>query len=35
MSATPEPSFATVAGHEVSTDHWIGGERVASQSAST
>jgi betaine-aldehyde dehydrogenase/5-carboxymethyl-2-hydroxymuconic-semialdehyde dehydrogenase len=22
-------SSATVAGHEVSTDHWIGGERVA------
>ncbi|MGH2861171.1 MAG: aldehyde dehydrogenase family protein, partial [Solirubrobacteraceae bacterium] len=30
MSATAEAGFATVAGHEVSTDHWIGGERVAS-----
>ncbi len=30
MSATARAGFATVAGHEVSTDHWIGGERVAS-----
>ena len=30
MSATAEAGFATVAGYEVSTDHWIGGERVAS-----
>ncbi|HUY59177.1 MAG TPA: aldehyde dehydrogenase family protein [Solirubrobacteraceae bacterium] len=29
MSATSQGNFATVAGHEVSTDHWIGGERVA------
>ena len=30
MSATAQERFATVAGHEVPTDHWIGGERVAS-----
>ncbi len=30
MSATAEAGFATVAGHEISTDHWIDGERVAS-----
>jgi betaine-aldehyde dehydrogenase/5-carboxymethyl-2-hydroxymuconic-semialdehyde dehydrogenase len=30
MSATTEAGFATVAGHPISTDHWIGGERVAS-----
>ena len=30
MSATAQGNVATVAGHEVSTDHWIGGERVAS-----
>ena len=29
MSTTAEAGFATVAGHSVSTDHWIGGERVA------
>ena len=32
MSATPAGNVATVAGHQVSTDHWIGGERVASAS---
>ncbi|MDE3133534.1 MAG: aldehyde dehydrogenase [Acidobacteriota bacterium] len=31
MSAAAEAGFATVAGHRVSTDHWIGGERVASR----
>jgi acyl-CoA reductase-like NAD-dependent aldehyde dehydrogenase len=31
MSASAEAGFATVAGHRVSTDHWIGGERVASR----
>jgi betaine-aldehyde dehydrogenase/5-carboxymethyl-2-hydroxymuconic-semialdehyde dehydrogenase len=30
MSATAESGFATVAGQRVSTDHWIGGERVSS-----
>jgi betaine-aldehyde dehydrogenase/5-carboxymethyl-2-hydroxymuconic-semialdehyde dehydrogenase len=30
MSTTTEAGFATVAGQRVSTDHWIGGERVAS-----
>jgi acyl-CoA reductase-like NAD-dependent aldehyde dehydrogenase len=30
MSATTEAGFATVAGQRVSTDHWIGGERVSS-----
>ena len=30
MSATIGASVAIVAGHEVPTDHWIGGERVAS-----
>jgi betaine-aldehyde dehydrogenase/5-carboxymethyl-2-hydroxymuconic-semialdehyde dehydrogenase len=30
MSSAAQAGFATVAGHEVSTDHWIGGERVAS-----
>jgi acyl-CoA reductase-like NAD-dependent aldehyde dehydrogenase len=30
MRATSQSNFATVAGHDVSTDHWIGGERVAS-----
>ena len=30
MTATAEANFATVAGYEVATDHWIGGERVAS-----
>jgi betaine-aldehyde dehydrogenase/5-carboxymethyl-2-hydroxymuconic-semialdehyde dehydrogenase len=30
MSATTDAGFATVAGQRVSTDHWIGGERVAS-----
>jgi acyl-CoA reductase-like NAD-dependent aldehyde dehydrogenase len=30
MSATAPGNVATVAGHQVSTDHWIGGERVAS-----
>jgi acyl-CoA reductase-like NAD-dependent aldehyde dehydrogenase len=30
MSATAEAGFATVAGQLVSTDHWIGGERVSS-----
>jgi betaine-aldehyde dehydrogenase/5-carboxymethyl-2-hydroxymuconic-semialdehyde dehydrogenase len=30
MSTTASANVATVAGHEVSTDHWIGGERVAS-----
>ena len=29
-TAPIHPNVATVAGHEVSTDHWIGGERVAS-----
>ena len=29
MSATTAANVATVAGHVVSTDHWIGGERVA------
>ncbi|HWD69447.1 MAG TPA: aldehyde dehydrogenase [Solirubrobacteraceae bacterium] len=28
MSATAEAGFATVAGHRVCTDHWIGGKRV-------
>ena len=28
MTATTELNFATVAGVEVATDHWIGGERV-------
>ncbi len=30
MSATKREGVAIVAGHEVATDHWIGGERVAS-----
>lgn len=30
MSATAEAGFATVAGQRVSTDHWIGGARIAS-----
>ncbi|HWE58109.1 MAG TPA: aldehyde dehydrogenase family protein [Solirubrobacteraceae bacterium] len=30
MSASTEAGFATVAGQRVSTDHWIGGERVSS-----
>jgi betaine-aldehyde dehydrogenase/5-carboxymethyl-2-hydroxymuconic-semialdehyde dehydrogenase len=30
MSAASQAATVTVAGHEVSTDHWIGGERVAS-----
>ena len=30
MSATAEAGFAMVAGQRVSTDHWIGGERVSS-----
>jgi betaine-aldehyde dehydrogenase/5-carboxymethyl-2-hydroxymuconic-semialdehyde dehydrogenase len=30
MSTTSTTSSATVAGYEVSTDHWIGGERVSS-----
>jgi betaine-aldehyde dehydrogenase/5-carboxymethyl-2-hydroxymuconic-semialdehyde dehydrogenase len=30
MTATAGVNTATVAGHEVPTDHWIGGERVAS-----
>jgi betaine-aldehyde dehydrogenase/5-carboxymethyl-2-hydroxymuconic-semialdehyde dehydrogenase len=30
MSATTQAGFATVAGQRVSTDHWIGGERVSS-----
>jgi betaine-aldehyde dehydrogenase/5-carboxymethyl-2-hydroxymuconic-semialdehyde dehydrogenase len=29
MSATDRANRATVAGHEVATDHWIGGKRVA------
>ncbi|HEX3618538.1 MAG TPA: aldehyde dehydrogenase [Solirubrobacteraceae bacterium] len=29
MSTTADPGFATVAGQRVSTDHWIGGERIA------
>ena len=29
MSATEREGIATVAGHEVATDHWIGGRRVA------
>jgi acyl-CoA reductase-like NAD-dependent aldehyde dehydrogenase len=30
MSATTEAGYATVAGQRVSTDHWIGSERVSS-----
>ncbi|HET9094286.1 MAG TPA: aldehyde dehydrogenase family protein [Solirubrobacteraceae bacterium] len=30
MSGTTSTARATVAGHEVATDHWIGGERMAS-----
>ncbi len=30
MTATADLNFAVVAGHRVPTDHWIGGERVAS-----
>jgi acyl-CoA reductase-like NAD-dependent aldehyde dehydrogenase len=30
MTATAAVNFATVAGYEVATDHWIGGERVPS-----
>jgi acyl-CoA reductase-like NAD-dependent aldehyde dehydrogenase len=30
MTATARSDFAMVAGHEVSTDHWIDGERVTS-----
>jgi acyl-CoA reductase-like NAD-dependent aldehyde dehydrogenase len=30
MSATAGTGFATIAGHDVSTDHWIGGQRVPS-----
>ncbi len=30
MSATSQAGFVTVAGHRVSTDHWIGGERLTS-----
>jgi betaine-aldehyde dehydrogenase/5-carboxymethyl-2-hydroxymuconic-semialdehyde dehydrogenase len=30
MSAGVQANVATVAGHEVNTDHWIGGERVSS-----
>ena len=29
MTATEQEGIAMVAGHEVATDHWIGGERVA------
>jgi acyl-CoA reductase-like NAD-dependent aldehyde dehydrogenase len=29
MSATEQEGIATVAGHEVATEHWIGGQRVA------
>ncbi len=29
MSATEQEGIAMVAGHEVATDHWIGGQRVA------
>jgi acyl-CoA reductase-like NAD-dependent aldehyde dehydrogenase len=32
MSAAAQAGVATIAGHEVSTDHWIGGERVGSAS---
>ncbi len=30
MTAATQAGIATVAGHQVATDHWIGGERVAS-----